>query len=130
MRRTSKDGSKFSIGAGVRRAVTGGPYERKGRDPLFRPLKIFTLDPSASKLDGAVSVLSIPYESLVCGITAKTKPAQSEAMISGHGREKTQREFIEDAPENLSSNREGRLLPCAHALARLHETGCKPASAK
>ena len=61
------DWSKFSIGAGVTRAVAGRPYERKGRDPLFRPLKIFTLDPSASKLDGAVSVLSVPYERLKPG---------------------------------------------------------------
>jgi len=58
---------KFCIGAGVTRAVAGRPYERKGRDPLFRPLKIFTLDPSASKLDGAVSVLSVPYERLKPG---------------------------------------------------------------
>jgi hypothetical protein len=58
---------KFGIGAGVTRAVAGRPYERKGRDPLFRPLKIFTLDPSASKLDGAVSVLSVPYERLKPG---------------------------------------------------------------
>src|SRR4051812_10635544 len=55
---------KFTIGVGVTRAVAGRPYERKGRDPLFRPLKIFTLDPSASKLEGAVSVLSVPYERL------------------------------------------------------------------
>src|SRR3954452_1369777 len=60
----SDAGRKFTIGVGVTRAVAGRPYERKGRDPLFRPLKIFTLDPSASKLDGAVSVLSVPYERL------------------------------------------------------------------
>jgi hypothetical protein len=58
---------KFSIGPGVTRAVAGRPYERKGQDPLFRPLKIFTLDPSASKLDGAISVLSVPYERLKPG---------------------------------------------------------------
>ncbi|MFL6415793.1 MAG: peptidase M4 [Bryobacteraceae bacterium] len=61
---TGGEGRKFTIGPGVTRAVAGKPYERKGRDPLFRPLKIFTLDPNASRLDGAVSVLTVPYERL------------------------------------------------------------------
>lgn len=64
---TNSGERKFTIGPGVTRAVAGRPYERKGRDPLFRPLKIFTLDPSASKLDGAVSVVSVPYERLKPG---------------------------------------------------------------
>src|SRR5690349_16811596 len=43
------------------------PYERRPGDPVYRPLKIFTLDPSISKLEGAIATLKIPYEKLQPG---------------------------------------------------------------
>src|SRR5918912_1423260 len=54
----------FVLGDGVRHAVHAQPYERKNGDPVYRPLKIFTLDPSASRLEGAVAVVNVPYEPL------------------------------------------------------------------
>ncbi len=40
------------------------PYERRSGDPVYRPLKIFTMDPSISRLDGAIATLKVPYETL------------------------------------------------------------------
>jgi hypothetical protein len=58
------EGSAFTIGPGVTRAIHGQPYERKSDEPFLRPLKIFSLDPAVSRLDGAVAVVNVPYEPL------------------------------------------------------------------
>src|SRR5262249_14409605 len=55
------------IGPGVTRAARGRPYERTGDDPISRPLKIFTLDPSASRLEGVEALVQVPYEPLTPG---------------------------------------------------------------
>lgn len=57
----------FAIGTGVERAVEGRPYERRGNQPLYRPLKIFALDPSVSRLQGATALVNVPYEKLKRG---------------------------------------------------------------
>lgn len=57
----------FQIGEGVTRAVAGRPYERKDDQPLYRPLKIFALDPSVSRLEGATALVNVPYEQLQAG---------------------------------------------------------------
>ena len=43
------------------------PYQRAHQDPLHRPLRIYTLDPTASRLDGAVATLNLPFERLSSG---------------------------------------------------------------
>jgi hypothetical protein len=43
------------------------PYQRTQQDPLHRPLRIYTLDPTASRLDGAVATLHVPFERLRSG---------------------------------------------------------------
>lgn len=43
------------------------PYQRAHLDPLHRPLRIYTLDPTASRLDGAVATLNLPFERLSSG---------------------------------------------------------------
>jgi len=60
-------GRRFVIGAGVARAVRGRPYERGPRDPLYRPLRIYTLDPSAGMTECPVARLKVPYEPLAAG---------------------------------------------------------------
>ncbi|UEM08420.1 hypothetical protein J4G43_026880 [Bradyrhizobium barranii subsp. barranii] len=40
------------------------PYQRTHQDPIHRPLRIYTLDPAASRQDGAVAVLNAPFERL------------------------------------------------------------------
>ncbi|MFH0297733.1 hypothetical protein AAFX91_10900 [Bradyrhizobium sp. 31Argb] len=43
------------------------PYQRAHHDPIFRPLRIYTLDPTASRLDGAVATINVPFEQLSSG---------------------------------------------------------------
>ena len=43
------------------------PYQRTHQDPISRPLRIYTLDPAASRLDGAVATLRVPFERLSSG---------------------------------------------------------------
>lgn len=66
-----REGEDFTIDASVTRAVHGLPYERKPDDPLYRPLRIFSLDPSASRLDGAQALVNVPYEPLEPGPVGK-----------------------------------------------------------
>ncbi|HSG40849.1 MAG TPA: peptidase M4, partial [Thermoanaerobaculia bacterium] len=63
-----EDGVVFQIGPGVERAARGRPYERRyEHEPIYRPLRIFALDPSRSKLEGSIATLKIPYEPLEPG---------------------------------------------------------------
>ena len=57
----------FLIGKRVAHAATSPAYERKSSDPVYRPLRIYALDPSASTADGAHSVVNVPYEPLELG---------------------------------------------------------------
>ena len=57
------EGKRFTLGAGFRNEPVR-PYKRKPGDPLCRPLRIYTRDPSTSRLDGAVATINVPYEPL------------------------------------------------------------------
>ena len=48
-------------------AATVRPYVRTRRDPLYRPLRIYTLDPTASRFDGAIATVNVPFEPLEPG---------------------------------------------------------------
>jgi hypothetical protein len=61
------EATAFDIGEGVTRAVESGPYEHVSGQPIYRPLKIFALDPSVSKLEGATALVNVPYEPLKPG---------------------------------------------------------------
>jgi hypothetical protein len=54
--------SGCTIGPGVTRGARVRPYERKAGDPLYRPLRVYALDPAASVTEGAVAVVNVPYE--------------------------------------------------------------------
>ena len=58
---------EFVVAPGATVANCVAPFERRAREPVYRPLKIFTLDPSISRLDGAVATLQVPYEPLQPG---------------------------------------------------------------
>jgi hypothetical protein len=64
---TPGDEEPFNIGDAFLRAVEGRPYERQDGQPLYRPLKIFALDPSVSRLEGATALVNVPYEKLEAG---------------------------------------------------------------
>jgi hypothetical protein len=59
----------FEISERVARQALVRPYERDGSAPLFRPLRIFTLDPSVSGRTGGVATVLVPYEKLERGPT-------------------------------------------------------------
>jgi hypothetical protein len=54
----------FLVGEGITRLVQGRPYERVDSQPIYRPLKIFALDPSVSRLEGATALINVPFEPL------------------------------------------------------------------
>ena len=60
------EGTQFTLGEGIRR-LPAVPYQRKKGEPLYRPLRIYTIDPSASKLDGAIGTINVPFEPLKAG---------------------------------------------------------------
>ena len=45
----------------------GMPYQRQPGDPLYRPLRIYTVDPSVPRLEGAIATVNVPYEPLSAG---------------------------------------------------------------
>jgi hypothetical protein len=58
----------FLIGENVTRAMEAQKGEREEEDELiYRPLKIFALDPSVSRLEGATAVVNVDYEPLTEG---------------------------------------------------------------
>jgi hypothetical protein len=60
-------GTDYELDAAVIRAAQGAPYERRASDPVYRPLRIFTTDPSASRAEGSVALVNVPYEALKRG---------------------------------------------------------------
>lgn len=60
------EGTLFVLGSGIGNLPVH-PYKRKPGDPLYRPLRIYTVDPSLAKLDGAVATINVPYEPLSPG---------------------------------------------------------------
>lgn len=59
--------AEFEISLRALRAAEAGAYEREEGQPLYRPLRIFTTSPIASKLDGSIATLNVPYEALKPG---------------------------------------------------------------
>lgn len=57
---------KYELGEGVTR-VAYAPYERRRQDPLYRKLRIYTVDPSIPRLEGAIALVDVPYEPLQPG---------------------------------------------------------------
>jgi len=54
----------FTVGVRVGQDGLPSPYRPGREDPLFRPLRIFTSDPEASRLEGGVALVPVPYEPL------------------------------------------------------------------
>jgi hypothetical protein len=57
----------FMVGRRVALAGASGAYERQACDPVYRPLRIYALDPAASVRDGALSVVNVPFEPIERG---------------------------------------------------------------
>jgi hypothetical protein len=84
-----REGEHFTLGPALTRAAHVRAYERKPGEPLYRPLHIFALDPSASRRDGAVTVVDVPYEPLEPGPAGSlfaVVPADGEAPVDLENR--------------------------------------------
>lgn len=53
----------YRLGRNVDR-IPAPPYKRERTDPLYRPLRIYAIDPAASRLAGAIASVNVPYEPL------------------------------------------------------------------
>lgn len=56
-------GGRFRVAASVTRVIAK-PFARNQGDPLYRPLNVLTSDPAASRMEGSVALLNVPYERL------------------------------------------------------------------
>jgi hypothetical protein len=72
----------YSIGTQAQR-MPPEPYERAAEDPVFRPLRIFTIDPSVPKRDGAIALVDVPYEPLAPGPEGRLLRVASEDETQG-----------------------------------------------
>lgn len=61
------EGLDYTVSPRVRRGASARTHERQHGEPVFRPLRIFTLNASASRLDGAIALVNVPYEPLEPG---------------------------------------------------------------
>jgi len=57
----------FEIGSRVERQALTRPYEHPSGAPQYRPLRIYTLDPSVSHRIGGTATVNVPYERLQKG---------------------------------------------------------------
>lgn len=60
---TTAEASLYVLGPGFWRQPVS-PWQRQGDDPLYRPLRIYTVDPSVPRLDGAIATVDVPFEPL------------------------------------------------------------------
>ena len=57
---------RHALGPNIARTITRATPPLR-EQPLYRPLRIFTSDPSASRLEGALTTVNVPYERLAPG---------------------------------------------------------------
>lgn len=59
-------GQRYRIAPSVTRPIPAA-YRRRPDDPAYRLLRVLTLDPTASRLEGSVACIEVPYEPLEPG---------------------------------------------------------------
>jgi hypothetical protein len=67
MARRAPGPTAYEVSDRVARQASCRPYQRDPAGPAFRPLRIFTLDPSVSDRLGGVATVAVPYEKLAPG---------------------------------------------------------------
>ncbi|MDT3677356.1 MAG: hypothetical protein ROZ64_00785 [Burkholderiaceae bacterium] len=66
----SVEATPYSISPAIDR-VPVAPHQRRRREPLYRPLRIYAIDPAASRFEGAIATIDVPWEPLQPGPTGK-----------------------------------------------------------
>jgi hypothetical protein len=55
---------QFKLGDRLRWAAQTPRYERQSGDPVYRPLQIYTIDPSRRRREGQTAEINVPFERL------------------------------------------------------------------
>lgn len=85
--------SAFDLGEAIQcsRVETHASYRRTSGDPLYRPIRIYTVDPARGRLRGAIATVNVPYEPLQpgpCGKRFVVKGAEREGLsVLRNGRQ-------------------------------------------
>ncbi|HUQ48818.1 MAG TPA: hypothetical protein VM053_11360, partial [Gemmatimonadaceae bacterium] len=78
-----RDDAAFEISPRAIRAAYSGGHERQPGEPLYRPLRIYTLDPTISRRDGSVTTVNVPFEPLDVGPTSSLLEIIDEGAGNG-----------------------------------------------
>lgn len=73
----------YRIGPRVAGAVRTRPYQRKPGDPIYRPLRIYSVDPTLSRFEGAVATVKVPYEPLPNGPEGSLFSIRTDSVTHG-----------------------------------------------
>jgi hypothetical protein len=60
----ASDAIAFRLGGRIRRSAEIPHFDRKPEDPIYRPLKIYTIDPSRHREEGQTAEINISFEPL------------------------------------------------------------------
>jgi hypothetical protein len=78
------EGRLYAIGAGVLH-TPAVPHERQPDEPLYRPLRIYTIDPAQAGLAGAVATVNVAYEPLQPGPVGQLIEVDDTDPVTGTG---------------------------------------------
>jgi hypothetical protein len=73
----------YKVGTGVNRKGIDLSPERQDDDPVFRPLRIYTIDPGDPELDGSIDVVNVPFERLQPGPVGRLLEVDSSDPDTG-----------------------------------------------
>jgi len=99
-----REGEHFTIAARAARGAQMRAYERGSGEPLYRPLRIFTMDPSVSRRDGAVALVKVPYEPLEPGPVGALLEVLGDAELVGEKLDLDDRVVLLDQGKAPSPN--------------------------
>ncbi|MBT9491212.1 MAG: peptidase M4 [Paucibacter sp.] len=80
-------GAPYQLGNGVLRDSVR-PHERRAGEPIYRPLRIYTVDPSHHQLEGAIATVNVAYEPLRDGPVGALLEVEDIDAASGHANRK------------------------------------------
>lgn len=76
--------ASFLLGEGVTTPARPTPYRRRFGDPVHRPIRVYTQDPTASSFDHPVAVIRVPWEPLGPGPSGALFVVRDLHKPSGH----------------------------------------------
>jgi hypothetical protein len=80
---TSVEGRDFIVTQRALRCVTSGEVDGDDHSPTVRPLRIFTIDPTAACDDGAIATVDVPFEALKPGPAGGRIEVFDDSIVDG-----------------------------------------------